>query len=67
MAILLLKLWLVAPIDTCFLGKCSFSTTMPRTTLLFACSFVVVGSCLSYCWVFSLGVDNPIVCESNPQ
>ena len=35
--------------------------------LLFACSFVVVASCLLVVWVLSLGVDDPIECESNPQ
>ena len=35
--------------------------------LLFACSFVVVGSCLVIDWIFSLGIDDPIECENPPQ
>ena len=27
----------------------------------------MVGSCLVIDWIFSLGVDDPIECESNPQ
>ena len=34
--------------------------------LLFACSIVVVGSCLVFDLIFSLGVDDPTECE-NPQ